>query len=239
MKIRHPLLTKALGRLGTFPLHTLARTLTYHIHEEHPRTHPADPQAPRNYLYALWHDIILIPIIARRGIRFPGRRTSVSALVSQHQDGTYLVQALNSFWIDAVRGSTSRGGAQAVRRLLDEVQQAHVFITPDGPRGPRRQMKDGILYLASQTGTPIIPTGFAAPSAWTIRGSWTDLVIPKPFASVYGVLGSPFVVPPDISREELADYRQRLQAEMDRLDARAARIANGTDEASEPHRAAA
>ena len=163
---------------------------------------------------------MLLPVMVRGTIRRFGPGNRAAGLVSQHQDGSYLVEAMQYFHVDAIRGSTSRGGARALRQLLDASGRTHIFITPDGPRGPRRQLKDGIVFLASHTGQTIIPTACACGNAWVIRGSWTDLVIPKPFATVHMLLGTPFVVPADLSRDELECYRDRLQAEMEQLEVR-------------------
>jgi hypothetical protein len=111
--------------------------------------------------------------------------------------------------------------------LLREANSRHVFITPDGPQGPRRELKSGIVFLASQTGIPIIPTAFSCSRAWVVQGSWTDLLIPKPFSDAYLLLGTPIHVPPDISRDELERYRLRIQGEMDRLDRQALDLAAG------------
>jgi hypothetical protein len=229
LRIRSAFVAKLAGWLAAQPLLWLARTLTYHVTLETPGTNPADPECPGRYLFALWHDSILIPIMIRQRIRRHTEANRIAALVSRHQDGSYLVEAMRQFTIDSVRGSTTRGGALALRQLSREANARHVFITPDGPQGPRRQLKQGIVYLASQTGLPIVPTAFGAPRAWVITGNWTDLVIPKPFSHTYLVLGSPIFVPPDLSRDELERYRQRVQDEMERLDQKMWQLAAGQD----------
>ena len=100
-----------------------------------------------------------------------------------------------------------------------ECANYHVAITPDGPRGPRRKMKTGIVFLASHSGRAIIPSVYACHRGWRIRGNWTDMLMPWPFTTIYATGGPPFVVPPNLDREEMQQYVERLEREMERLQA--------------------
>ena len=110
-----------------------------------------------------------------------------------------------------------RGGAAAMKEMLDATAELDIAIATDGPRGPHEVVKEGIIFLASHSGRPIMPTGVAASRAWRPWLKWTYLTIPKPFSRAVMVGGAPFWVPPDLSREEREVYRQKLQVEMDRL----------------------
>ncbi len=88
-------------------------------------------------------------------------------------------------------------------------------------------MKPGAVYVASQTSRQIFPGGFAARSYWRIPGSWTDMIIPKQFTTIYFVTGAPITVPPDLSRTELDHYVGLLQSAMDRLSDQVERLARG------------
>ncbi len=101
------------------------------------------------------------------------------------------------------------------------------MVTPDGPRGPRRKMSIGIVFLASHTGRAVIPTAYSCSRCWKIKGSWTDLVIPKPFAKVYLLGGRPVEVPAELEREELRQYATVIQTEMDRLNDEVEQLARG------------
>ncbi len=211
MKIRSVWLTRFIGWSAACFAKLLFRTYRFTSFVEQPGTDPSS-HTPRTWLYALWHDEIMIPLAARS-------RTGVgevAALASRHQDGSYLVEFMRHMRIRGVRGSRNHGGDQALRELLRVLTCAHVFITPDGPRGPKHELKEGIVFLASQTGTPIIPCASFAPRSWIIKGNWTDLSIPKPFARAYYYLGTPITIPPNLSREELAHWRNIVQAEMRR-----------------------
>lgn len=234
MKIRSSFVTKLVGYAVVFLLRLLGRTVRVDFHSAHPGISPFR-RLPDPHLFAVWHDAIIIPIM----VGDPHRHlNSVCALVSRHQDGSFLVEAMRHCGIRSVRGSQNRGGAQAVRQLFQEIQHSHIFITPDGPRGPRRQMKVGILFLASHSGRPIIPVASTCRRAWVIRGNWTDLLIPKPFSRAVYLFGEPFHVPANLSRDELDRYRIRLQAEMERLDAIAEQIAAGHEPSGDLAKAA-
>jgi lysophospholipid acyltransferase (LPLAT)-like uncharacterized protein len=102
-------------------------------------------------------------------------------------------------------------------------------IATDGPRGPRRMVKDGIVYLASHSGRPIVPTAFASAWAWKPRGRWTDLVIPIPFSRGIVLGGAPIRIPEGLTPQQLAPYRDLVQRAMDELQSRADRLARGED----------
>jgi lysophospholipid acyltransferase (LPLAT)-like uncharacterized protein len=213
MRIRSQKLTAAIGWGAATLFRQLARTLRYELLPDEPGLDPSGHVA-EPFIYALWHDQILPPL-ARHTLTKP----PVAALVSRHQDGSYLVEFMKHSGIRAVRGSSARGGDQALRELLDVPSEYRIFITPDGPRGPHHQLKAGPTYLASRSGRRIVPVVTAVPGCWYKTGSWTGLQIPKPFSTVYFRLGSPMAVPPDIDRDELDQFTQRLQHRMQELEA--------------------
>ncbi|HUG92527.1 MAG TPA: lysophospholipid acyltransferase family protein [Planctomycetaceae bacterium] len=210
MKIRSRLLTRLLAAVAVLLIRGLFLTCRRRWRIEADGINPYTDTAGRRFLYCVWHDQIVTTV-------FFDRPRHVAALVSRHQDGSYLADAMALVGVTPIRGSSSRGGAQALRKLFDAARRLHVVITPDGPRGPRRQLKDGIVFLAAHSGRPIVPTATACRRGWRIRGSWTDLLLPRPFTTVFAIAGSPIDVPPDLTREQLADYTSRLQTAMDRL----------------------
>lgn len=186
----------------------------------------------QRYLYCVWHDQIIMTV-------FAGRPLNMAGLVSRHHDGSYVADTIEMCGIKPVRGSTRHGGSQAMRQLIDTARDYHIAITPDGPRGPRRELKDGIVFLASHSGRAIVPSAYQCRRCWKIRGNWTDMIIPKPFTKIVVRGGAPLQVPPDLSREQLAAYRDKLQAEMDRLDREAEQLARGGTQEPPELRAAA
>lgn len=235
MRIRSPLLTRLAAGAAVLLVRLLFATCRVQSRLEVPGINPYEGTGERRFLFCAWHDQILMTC-------FTGRPRNMAGLVSRHQDGSYLADTMKRLGITPIRGSSSRGGAQAMRQMFDAARDLHIAITPDGPRGPRRQAKSGIVFLAAHSGRSIVPTAFACRRAWRIRGSWTDMLLPQPFTTIYAVGGRPLAVPPDLTRAQLAHYTARLQAEMERLDAELARWLVGepspTDAAAESRAAA-
>ena len=108
------------------------------------------------YILTFWHQHLLLMLHARF-------RRPISALVSQSRDGEIIAQVFQHYGIDSSRGSSSRGGSAAFRDMLRQAKAGHnLAITPDGPRGPARIAKDGVIVTAQATGLPILPVAFAA-----------------------------------------------------------------------------
>ncbi|GIX05580.1 MAG: hypothetical protein KatS3mg114_1449 [Planctomycetaceae bacterium] len=170
------------------------------------------PEHPECFVVLFWHDAILIPAL---GSSRPARsRTCV--LTSRHHDGGYIVELMRCLGMSSIRGSTGRSGAGALRQMM-ALRDRNIVVTPDGPRGPRHVMKPGAIYLAAQTGRRIVATAFACTRAWRPRGKWTDLLIPKPFSTIYFLCDLPRAVPSHLSRAELEQYVAYFQRRLDAL----------------------
>ena len=151
MKIRSRWFNMILSYLATFCLRLLFLT----VRVEHRRivddaTPYTRPQNTQRFTFCMWHDQIVLAV-------FSLRTWNLAGLISQHRDGGYLADSVLIAGIQPVRGSTSRGGAEAVREILDR-PELHLAMTPDGPRGPRREMKEGIVFISSRSQRPIVPT---------------------------------------------------------------------------------
>lgn len=212
MKIRSVWLTKLAVRVGVTALRLLFATCPKRFVIS-PGTNAYDPDLAERFLYCVWHDVLLFPMLM-------GQAHHMSGLTSKHQDGSFLAEAFRLLKIAPFRGSTSRGGAQAVRQLLEAADKLHITITPDGPRGPRRQMKEGIVFLASRTGKGIVPMAFGCRRGFRIRGTWTDMLIPFPFTTTFVIADEPIRLSKELTREELDAAVQQVQSTMDRLYAR-------------------
>lgn len=222
MKIRNSIANWMIARLGTWLLKAMFLTVRVDHRRVIPDGTPYRPaQDSTRYCFCIWHDAILTAVFSLRTYKLSG-------LISRHQDGSYLAHAVRLVGITPVRGSASRGGAQATRQLIDQ-PDLHVCITPDGPRGPRRVMKDGIVYLASRTGRPIVPTTLTASSYWSIPGGWSDMLVPKPFSKALLLAGPPLEIPADLTRAQISEYAELVQREMDRMDLLGQRIMRGDE----------
>jgi len=153
---------------------------------------------------AFWHQrLLMMPFLPRRG--------KVAMLISQHRDGEFIARAVKLFGVDAVRGSTTRGGISALRGMIRSFRAgANLAITPDGPQGPKHVVQIGVMELARQTGAPIFPVTYSA-SRRKVFSSWDNFILPLPFCRVAYVWGEPLFLPREISKEGWEENRLLLQ----------------------------
>ena len=170
---------------------------------------------------------------------FAARARHMGVLVSRHEDGSLLSEALKLRDVVTVRGSTTRGGSTAVRQLIDTAADIHITITPDGPGGPHQKMKSGIVFLAAHTGKAIVPMAYTCTRAWRLQGKWTETIIPKPFTKVFVCSEQEIRVPAELPRHELIRYTQVVQEAMDRVNTLAEQLATGNKRSSTEMKAAA
>ena len=223
VKLRNRTLIRWLARVVAFFCRCLFLTVRTRITAAEPGFSPhCEPDESHRSLFCVWHDAILAAI-------FCGKTVNVAALVSQNYDGTVIADVLDAVGIQPVRGSSSRGGAAAIRQMFAVAERKHLVIATDGPRGPRRVVKDGIVYLASHSGRPIVPTAVVCSWAWRPRGRWTDMVIPLPFSRVDVLGGTPIHIPAGLSPQQLSPYRDQVQQGMDELQSRAERMGRGEE----------
>jgi lysophospholipid acyltransferase (LPLAT)-like uncharacterized protein len=172
------------------------------MHEERWRTLH---EARRPVVFLLWHEALL-PLLWQH------RQQAIAIVVSEARDGQYLADLARSLGYRAVRGSSTRGAARALLGAVRELEAGHaVAFTPDGPRGPRRELKPGVVAAAQRGGAMIVPLHAEVDRAWRLH-SWDRFIIPKPAARVRVVYGRPFEVAPGdagLSRG-MTEARQRL-----------------------------
>ncbi|MEQ8849789.1 lysophospholipid acyltransferase family protein [Botrimarina sp.] len=208
MKIKGPALNGLAGRSICAGIWGWMRTLRY---EASYADRTLDPVlrtgGPRVYL--VWHEAMLAPLYLRPGC-------DCSILVSRHRDADLLAVIARVSGFHCVRGSTYRGGATALRALAKHGRSRHLVITPDGPRGPRRRVAQGPIYLASKLGAPIVPVCVAYDRCWRTN-TWDRFLIPKPFTTARLVMGSEMLIAPNLDREALETRRVAVQREMLRL----------------------
>ena len=167
-----------------------------------------DPDQPR--IWAFWHNrILMMPYLYAR--LCPGRRMLM--MVSRSRDGEFITRIMNRFGIDGARGSTSRGGSDALRELLRELERPQardIGITPDGPRGPREKVQDGVLALAATSHRMIYPITLQYSSCWKL-GSWDGFQIPQPGAVCRVIIGPAVAAPKSLEPSELDRVRGELE----------------------------
>lgn len=174
--------------------------------------------ARRPLIYAVWHGrVLLAPWLNAWLRRTRGARTAC-VLASRSRDGEMIARFVACFGLPAVRGSSSRGGAAALRQLARRIAHGEdVAVVPDGPRGPRGRVQPGIVLLAALTGAPVVPLAVAARPARALA-TWDAFMLPVPFARCAAVLGAPVGVAAGAEREEA---RRGIEAALDAVTAAA------------------
>jgi lysophospholipid acyltransferase (LPLAT)-like uncharacterized protein len=156
------------------------------VHEERWRV-LRDQQRP--IVFLLWHEVLLPLLWQHRG-------QGITIVVSEARDGQYLSDLATTLGYRAVRGSSTRGGARALLGAVRELQSGRsIAFTPDGPRGPRRELKPGVIAAAQRGGGFVVPLHAEADRAWRLH-SWDRFMIPQPLARVVITYGRPFRVDP-------------------------------------------
>jgi lysophospholipid acyltransferase (LPLAT)-like uncharacterized protein len=204
MAIRSPWITGAVVNICVTLGRQWFRSLRVHVvcaqAEDDPRTRDSSS------ILSIWHEDLMAGCLsfAPHGLQ---------VLVSQSRDGDMVTRTIEGLGFSTIRGSSKRGGARAMLHMLQQIQQTSLAITPDGPKGPRREVKDGVLYLASRSGMPIVPMGVAYGMAYRFR-SWDRLAWPCYFSTVVIYMMPSLYLPPNAEKDGLSPYRDQLQASM-------------------------
>jgi lysophospholipid acyltransferase (LPLAT)-like uncharacterized protein len=209
MKIRSQTLVKSLALTAAKTVQTWMGTLDYRVSFYDPTVDPVDPRYRGQKIYIFWHEYILFPIYLRG-------HNNLAMLLSQHNDADVLSRVAHHLGFEFVRGSSRRGGAAALRELLAKSQNMNLTITPDGPRGPRRRLAQGPVYLASKLGIPVVPMGFGYDRPWRFN-SWDRFAIPRPFSRARAVVSPMMNIPPDLDRDGIEHYRVEVERMLNRL----------------------
>lgn len=161
-------------------------------------------QRGEHIIISFWHDQLLLMAMGYRG---PGSKI----LISSSKDGELIARVMRYFGQDAVRGSSSRGAKAAFKELVALArEEVDLVITPDGPKGPRHELKDGVVQLARLSGRPVVPMAFVCSRGHRFS-SWDKFLLPFPFGRGVYAFGEPV----SFDREEGVDlFRERLMTAM-------------------------
>jgi lysophospholipid acyltransferase (LPLAT)-like uncharacterized protein len=140
-------------------------------------------------------------------------------LFSQSKDGEYLARFAQKFGVQPVRGSSTRGGVEALREMIDYLKKGGKACATvlDGPTGPARVAKKGMMGLAMGTGIPIIPIIWSASRVWTFKKSWDKTMIPLPFSRITIHCSDPIYLPAELNKAGLEAYRLQVEKTLNRL----------------------
>ncbi len=200
-------------------------TLNYRYFRHDPDADPASPDFNGPNIYVFWHEYIPFPVYARPNCR-------LAMLISQHQDAEILSQMARFAGLETVRGSTHRGGTSALLELIQRGRGMSLAITPDGPRGPRRRLAQGCVYVSSRLQVPIVPIGLGYDRPWRNQRSWDKFAIPRPFSRARAIVGPRLQIPPQMKRDQIEDYRLWVEQQLTDLTQSAEDWAEGKIEIS-------
>ncbi len=183
----------------------------------------------RPFIICFWHGrLLLMPYCWDRS-------KAINMLISQHPDGQLIARTVGHFAIKTIEGSTSRGGAAALRSMVKLLKSGQsVGITPDGPRGPRMRASDGIVSVAMLSGVPIIPATYAIDRR-KVLSSWDRFIVAKPFGRGVIVWGEPMEVARGAGPAAMEAARARVEESLNAITAEADRMCGAqTIEPAEP-----
>lgn len=209
MKITSPQFAQLGGFLGATAIRQWMRTLDYRVAYYDPSVDPARRECQGQKIYIFWHEYILFPFYLRGHCR-------LTMLLSRHRDADILNHAARLLGFQCIRGSTFRGGTAALRELLRDSRRLHLAITPDGPRGPRRRLATGPIYLASKLGLPLVAMGYGYNRPWRVP-SWDRFAVPRPLSRARAVISPHLWIPPNLDRADLETHRVRVERLLNQL----------------------
>lgn len=184
---------------------------TYRIRICHPENEQKALDRHQSLIYASWHQRFF------PGITLFSSRKPIAIMISQSRDGEMIARAVDLLGWHPVRGSSTRGGAAALRQLKAlarrEYKIGHIV---DGPTGPFGRVKPGLLRIAQAAGKPIVPTIVSAQKKW-IFNSWDRFMVPKPFSRILIRFGDAIDVPPQLDPSAFEERRTFIEQRMKHL----------------------
>jgi lysophospholipid acyltransferase (LPLAT)-like uncharacterized protein len=162
----------------------------------------------RPFTCACFHGTMLFPVWHCR--RYPG-----VVMVSRSWDGELIDRCLKRWGYDSTRGSSSRGGKEALWEMIDMMKERNYCsgLAVDAPRGPSRKVKMGIVIVGRETGQPVVPF-----VSWATRQiqfkSWDRMILPLPFSTIVMAWGKPTEIPPGLSEDDYERIRQEIENKM-------------------------
>lgn len=166
----------------------------------------------QHFIYAFWHERQVF-------LTYTHRDQNATVMVSRSRDGDLIAETMRLSRMGACRGSSSRGGQAATRELLAAAESGmDLAMTPDGPKGPSHEVKNGVLFLAQKTGLPILPLTNALSRKVVFHKSWDRFQLPLPFGRAVLRYAAPITVGPE---DDLAAKAAELKRVLDEITSQA------------------
>ena len=133
-------------------------------------------------IFACWHgELLMLPYI----YNYYRKQAHGKVLISPHFDGKLIANTIKHFGIGSLAGSSDKNPARVLIQAIKSIKEGlDIGITPDGPKGPRHELSDGIIVMAQKTGAKIVLVEIKPSKFWMLN-SWDKFVIPKPFGTIH------------------------------------------------------
>ncbi len=170
-----------------------------------------------NFVLAFWHGKMIVPWFLHREKNF-------GALVSLSNDGDILSAVLNKWKYNVVRGSSHKGGKESLENMIELARQNYsIAITPDGPTGPKEQMKAGAVVVAKKTNIPLVLIGVYIKKKFVLN-SWDNFQIPKPFSKVIVKYSELIYIDENLSFDETSEVIKNQESRLNLLNSEAEKL---------------
>ena len=175
-----------------------------------------------SFIYAFWHDqLLMCPLTWQSELE-------IKVLISKHRDGDIIAKLISNLGFKAIRGSThkagktkNKGGLLSARQMIKSLKKGiSIGISPDGPKGPRHKVSDGILSISRLSNASILPVGIGFKKKWVLN-TWDKFIIPKPFNQITIIWGEP--LPALKNEKSINQIKSKLESTMYNLTKRANR----------------
>lgn len=210
MKINPALVTTPLSLL----FRVWTRLIRYRDNQEWKAISKAHKEG-QPVVVALWHNELV-------GVAGYGYRSgdNYTVMVSQSRDGEIIARMVERLGLTVCRGSSSRGGLKALLRMSREVERhgrIGVF-TVDGPRGPRHEVKDGVVFMGQRSNALVFPVRALPAKKIVFNKSWDKFEMPVPLARCRIRVGTPLVISSEKLKDDvLAKERERIRIALEQL----------------------
>ena len=173
-----------------------------------------------SFIYSFWHDQLLMCPLTWQS------NSSIKVLISKHRDGDIIAQLISNLGFEAIRGSThktnkikNKGGLLSARKMIKSLKNGiSIGISPDGPKGPRHKVSDGILSISRLSKSVILPVVIGFKKKWVLN-TWDKFIIPKPFNEITVIWGDP--IPAITNEKNNHQFKTKLESKMNNLTAQA------------------
>jgi lysophospholipid acyltransferase (LPLAT)-like uncharacterized protein len=168
-----------------------------------------------SWIFATWHENVVVS-------QWAERNQGLVMMSSDSKDGEFSARVMARLGNLPIRGSSSRGGMKAARAVIQALKSgSSAGMTPDGPRGPARKVKPGMLFISAVSQCPILPYHVVSDRYWTLN-SWDKQRIPKPFSRVVISIGEPLRIDRERFKQDeanlLAGVEEMMQKNVERAE---------------------